>query len=367
MKIGIDTRCLMQNNYSGVSWYTFNLLKYIFELDDKNEYILFYNNSKPVKMPEFKKANVKYVGFNYSNKVFSSKLHLLGKPKIDEMIGGVDAFFMPNINFAAFSSNCKRIITVHDLSFLRYPQFLTLKSRIWHNTLLSKKIIQDADKIIAVSENTKCDLIELLDVDENKIRVIYEGVDSKFKPIDNRAELERVRRKYKLPARFVLYIGTLEPRKNIGGIIEAYNKLDTDHSLVIGGGNGWKSKEIMKLVKKSDKIKLIGYVGEDDKRGLYSLASLFVYPSYYEGFGLPVIEAMACGTPVIAGSNSSQMEVVAGAGLLVDPYNINEITSAMNFALKDSNLRNKLINLGFERVGDFNWKNTAINTLKILT
>ncbi|MDO8669333.1 MAG: glycosyltransferase family 1 protein [Candidatus Buchananbacteria bacterium] len=365
MKIGIDVRCLMVDNYSGISWYAFNLLKSIFELDKENEYILFYNSSRKVNLPRFDHQNVRSAGFSHSNKIFNLSLLLADKPKIDKIIGGVDVFFMPNINFSALSNDCRKIITVHDLSYLRYPQFWTLKSRFWHQVLTAKRIIQEADAVIAVSENTKQDLIDLLSINPEKIKVIYEGVDQKFQIITNQVELDRVQKKYKLPGKFILYLGTLEPRKNIESLIEAFSKLKTDHYLVIGGGVGWKAKRIIKLAKASNKIKIIGYVDEIDKRGLYNLADLFVYPSYYEGFGLPLVEAMACGVPVIGGSNSSQVEVVSGAGLLVDPYNINDIVKAMEFILGDQVLREKLVRSGLDNIKKYNWQQTAKETLEL--
>lgn len=365
MKIGIDVRCLMVNNYSGISWYTFNLLKSLFELDRENEYILFYNNSKQVDLPKFNYSNVRYSGFKYSNKILNLMFVLFSWPKIDKMIGGVDVFFMPNINFCALSSDCQKIVTVHDLSYLIYPQFCTLKSRFWHKIIMSKKIIQKADRVIAVSLNTKKDLINLLAVDESKIKVVYEGVDPKFQNIKNPAELERVRRKYKLPAKFILYLGTLEPRKNIEGIIDAFGGLKTDHCLVIGGGVGWKTKKIMSKAVKNDKIRVIGYVDENDKRGLYSLADLFVYPSYYEGFGLPPLEAMACGAPVIVGSNSSQSEVIGLGGLLVDPYNISEINRAIGCLLNNQKLKNEFIETGKIVADTYKWSKTAQETLDL--
>lgn len=367
MKIGIDARCLMSSNYSGVSWYAFNLLQSLFELDKKNSYFLFYNNSRPVEMPKLGGANVRYVGFKYPNKLLNSGFGLFNNPKIDRMLGGVDKFFMPNMNFSAFSSSCKNIITVHDLSYLRYPQFWTLKSRAWHKALLFKRVIQNADAVIAVSRSTKKDLIDLLAINEKKIKVIYEGVEEKFRPVVNNTELSRVRKKYKLPESFVLYLGTLEPRKNVEGIIEAYNKLSVKQSLIIGGGEGWKYDKIKKLVDKNDRIKLIGYVDECDKRGLYTLADLLIYPSYYEGFGLPPIEAMACGTPVIAGSNSSQVEVVGEAGVLVDPYNLNEVALAMDYILKNDVVRSSIREAGFINAKRFNWHKTAEETLKLFS
>mgnify|MGYP001565565487 CR=1 FL=1 len=365
MKIGIDVRCLMVDNYSGISWYTFNLLNSLFVLDHDNEYILFYNNSQSVNLPRFDYNNVRYAGFRYSNKILNLMFVLFNWPKIDKMIGGVDVFFMPNINFSALSGNCKKVVTVHDLSYLIYPQFSTLKSRFWHKILMAKKIIQQADGVIAVSSSTKNDLIDLLKIEESKIKVIYEGVDHKFQIINNQVELDNVSKKYKLPDKFILYLGTLEPRKNIESIIEAYSKLKTDHYLVIGGATGWKTQRIMALVQKNDKIKIIGYVAEEDKRGLYNLADLFVYPSYYEGFGLPPVEAMACGTPVIAGSNSSQVEVIKNGGLLVDPYNINEITKAMEIMLANKELRDEFITAGLKVARDYQWDKTAKETLEI--
>src|SRR3989338_2791916 len=365
MKIGIDVRCLMAASYSGVAWYTFNLLTALFAIDENNEYVLFYNNAMPVNLPDFKSANVSYAGFKYPNKVLNLFFHIGNKPKIDKMIGGVDVFFMPNINSAAFSNYCRRVIIVHDLSYWRYPEFFTLKSIIWHKIIMAKKIIQESDVIIADSVNTKNDLVHLLKIKDDKIKVIYGGVDPKFQPVDNKIELERVKRRYKLPNRFLLFLGTLEPRKNIESIIEAFNQLKTDHYLVIGGGDGWKSKAIKQLAAENDKIKIVGYVKEEDKKGLYNLADVFVYPSYYEGFGLPLIEAMACGTPVIAGSNSSQAEVVANAGLLVDPYNISEIKKAIEFILEDKILRANLIKSGLAKAKEYSWHQTAKETLAI--
>lgn len=355
----------MSDNYSGIAWYTFNLLQAIFELDKNNEYILFYNNSKPFKLPKFSSKNVTFSGFKYSNKILNLSFLLFNKPSIDKLIGEVDIFFMPNINFSALSNNCKKVITVHDLSYLRYPQFLTLKSRFWHKILMVKRIIEKSEVVIAVSESTKNDLIDLLKVDPYGVRVVYEGVDSKFRVVTNQIELNRVVKKYKLPAKFILYLGTLEPRKNIESIVEAYSKLNTDYYLVISGGGGWKSKKIMQLAKKNDKIKIIGYINESDKRGLYNLAGLFVYPSYYEGFGLPPIEAMACGTPVISGSNSSQVEIVKNGAILVDPYNVNELHESMTAILNNDELKKDLISNGFSVANEYSWDKTAYEVVNV--
>jgi len=362
----------MNKNYSGVSYYTFNLLKAIFALDKENQYLLFYNSSKKVDLPEFNQPNVKYVGFHWPNKIFNLALNFFNEPKIDKLIGGVDIFFAPNLHFVAWSENCKKVIAVHDLSFLRFPEFFNFKMRLWHKLILWKNILGQADMITADSENTKNDLIELLKIPEGKIKVVYLGVSEEFRVLaKDDIRLENARKKHNLPEKFILYLGTLEPRKNIESIVEAYNLFSPPYEggdqrggydLVIAGGVGWKAKNIFKLAKKNSRIKFIGYV--DDRPALYNLASLFVYPSYYEGFGLPLLEAMACGCPVIAGANSSQGEVVGDAGLLVDPYNINEIKKAMEILLANNELRDDFMKSGLERAKEFTWQKTAEKVLE---
>ena len=164
MKIGVDARCLMNGNYSGVSWYAYHLLENIFQLDRANEYILFYNSSKKVQLPEFKYANVSWRGFRYPNKLLNVSLLLSDRPRINKLIGGVDVFFTPNLHFIALSGKCKKAMAVHDLSFIRYPRFFDLKMRWWHRLILRKNIIGRADLIVADSENTRNDLISLLKI-----------------------------------------------------------------------------------------------------------------------------------------------------------------------------------------------------------
>ena len=173
-----------------------------------------------------------------------------------------------------------------------------------------------------------------------------------------------VKQKYNLPDKFIFYVGALEPRKNIESIIEAFKMLGGDESLVIAGTPGWKNEKIYELAKGDERIKFLGYVREEDKPALYNLASMLAYPSHYEGFGLPLIEAMACGCPVIAGANSSQLEVVGEAGLLVDPNNLNEIKFAMTAMIGDNELRNKYIELGLARAKEFSWEKTAREILE---
>ncbi|MDO9399797.1 MAG: glycosyltransferase family 1 protein [bacterium] len=405
MKIGIDIRTLMDVQYSGVSEYTLNLIKEILKLDNQNEYQLFYNSfGNCPNIPEFNAKNVKLVKYNYPNKILNYLLFkFLNYPKIDRDLG-VDVFFMPHINFIGLSSchcescnqgvaicvGAKKIIAVHDLSFLRNPEFFSLRKNFWHRTINVKKLLKRFDQIIAVSENTKRDIMELCDIDSEKIKVIYSGVGEEYKPIIKDTEcpighsvseaieekkLDEVKQKYNLPEKFILFLGTVEPRKNIEGVIMAYNQLRINNyelknvKLIIAGGKGWKSDNIYKEWEQSkfkDDIKFLDYVASEDKAYLYNLASVFIYPSFYEGFGFPFLEAMACGTPVISSYSSSLPEIVGNAGLLVNPYNVVDIANALEQILSQKELREKLIKKGLEQASKFEWNKSATEYLKIL-
>lgn len=367
MKIGIDIRCLMGNNYSGVAWYAFNLLDNIFKIDRENEYFLFYNSSKPVKLPEWSFANVHFIGWHYPNKLFNLSLNFFSRPHLDRVVGGVDIWFSPNLHFSSVSNNCRSVIAVHDLSFLLYPAWFTLKQRLWHQLILKKNILERADLIIADSHSTKNDLLDRLQISKEKIKVVYLGVTENYFSESSAEELLRVKQKYNLPEKFFLFLSTIEPRKNLRGVIEAFKGIEGDCSLVVAGSWGWKSAAVKSLVQSAPRLKFLDYVEENDKRVLYQLAQGLVYPSYYEGFGLPILEAMAAGCPVIAGNNSSQGEVLGDCGLLVDSFNITEIRQAMQLLLNDENLRNNLRARGQVRARMFSWVKTASEMLNILT
>ena len=372
MKIGIDIRTLLDARPSGVSEYVLNLLKEMFKLDTANEYRLFYNcfGDCP-NLPEFKQANVKLIKYNYPNKVLNYLLFkIFNYPKLDKALA-VDVFFMPHLNFIGLSVGAKNLLTVHDLSFLKYPEFFSARKNFWHRLVKAKKLLKRFSLVIAVSENTKRDIMELGGINPDKVKVIYSGVGEEYKKlplINYQFSVKRVRDKYNLPERFILYLGTIEPRKNVDGIIRAYNQLRVmscelrDYKLIIAGARGWKSENIYREWDKSafkNDIKFLGYVEPDDKIYLYNLASVFIYPSFYEGFGFPPLEAMACGVPVVASFASSLPEVVGDAALMVDPYNINDLAGALEKVLVDENLKNKLIARGLEQAKKFSWRETA--------
>jgi len=238
-------------------------------------------------------------------------------------------------------------------------------------------LVKRFDFVVAVSENTKRDIVELCGVNSDKIKVIYSGIGEENRKITNHQlpMAKQIKNKYNLPDKFILYLGTVEPRKNVEGIIRAYNELRIknheleDYKLVIAGGKGWKSDNIYREWEKSKfkaDIKFLDYVDGEDKVYLYNLAEVFVYPSFYEGFGFPPLEAMACGLPVVTSYASSLPEVMGDAALTVDPYNVNDIARALAEILTNENLRNKLIERGLKRAGEFTWRKTADEYLEIL-
>ncbi len=383
-KIGIDARCLAEGRKTGVEEYTLNFLKHLFEIDKKNKYILFFNSfSRPEAdfawLKKFSRVSMKK--FNYPNKLLNFLYWYLDWPKIDKMLGGVDFLFMPNIIFGSAGKNTKLITTFHDLSFERYPETFSWKRRLWHVFVNAKKIAQKSKKIITVSMSTKSDLCSVYGIDPQKIEVIPSGISEKFRVIDrNDGKLLEVKQKYKLPYKFILYLGTIEPRKNIIGIIRAYNKLQkfasyenlkglADYKLVIAGSSGWLSKKIFAEIKKSknkDNIQVIDFVEDVDKEYVYNLASLFIYPSFFEGFGFPPLEAMSSGVPVIVSHSSSLPEVVGSGGILIDPNKPNEIFEVMKEILTNSEFRKKMIEKGLKQAQKFSWNKTAQEFLKVL-
>lgn len=380
MKIGIDIRCLSEGRRTGVEEYSINLLDKIFKEDVKNEYVLFLNSWKEPKsdLDRFKKyKNVKIKISRFPNKILNLALWYLNWPKLDKLIGGADVFFMPNINFVSLSDEVKLILTIHDLSFEYYPETFSWKRRLWHIFINPKKLIRRADKILAVSESTRNDLINFYKISKEKIKVVHNGIADNFGRVDrNNPKLLEIKEKYGLPFNFILFLGTFEPRKNISGIVAAYELLRDEgrqelskYKLVIAGSKGWKSKKIIENIKKSrysKDIRLVNFIEDEDKIYVYNLAALFVYPSFFEGFGLPPLEAMKCAVPVIVSNNSSMVETVADAGLSVDAYRPDELMVAMREILSDRSLEEEFSKARISQIQKFTWDKSAKKFMGII-
>ena len=380
MVIGIDVRTLMEAQYSGIPGYTHDLLHQLLALDKTNKYVLFYNTAQKLDVSQwqFDQPNVWLAGHGWPNKVYNASSKFLHYPQIDKFIGqDIDLWYMPHFNFISLPNNkaIKKIITIHDLSFLRYPEFFSVKKNLWHRAINIQKLLPQFDKIVAISQNTKRDLVELCHISPDKIKVITSAISSKYRVLPKGdISLMKFRQKFNLPEKFILYLGTIEPRKNIASLILAYNDLRQtnpylyDYQLIIAGANGWKYEGVYDLATASPyshDIRFLGYINEADKVKLYNLASLFAYPSFYEGFGFPPLEAAACGLPTVCSFASSLPEVMQEASLLVDPYNAQQLSLAMQQVLTNKELRQTLITKGLARAQKFNGQKTAEEYLQI--
>lgn len=377
MTIGVDIRVLGSPARGGVQEYAERLLAHLVSVDEAITFKLFYSSyrGRAPALPWADGRRVRLYAFRIPNQVFSVGARFLNAPKVDMLMGGVDVFFSPHFFLAPLSGDTKRVTTFHDLSYEYFPEFFSRRQRLWHwfptRPAWQAKF---SDRIIAVSESTKHDLVRTYDIDPAKISVIASGVDRAFsRPLSD--VLERFRSEKRLPERFVLFLGTLEPRKNVIGVIRAFNRLKRsgafgDLDLVIAGAPGWLYQDIFSEAERSPHVGSIRFVGSvsDQERVLYyAAASAFVYPSFFEGFGMPPLEAMACGTPVVVSRTSSLPEVVADAGILVNPYDIAAIAAALSDVLNDQRLRQELIRKGVARAKQFSWERCARETVDILT
>jgi glycosyltransferase involved in cell wall biosynthesis len=265
---------------------------------------------------------------------------------------------------------CRSVVTIHDLSAFRFPQaFPPIQRR--YLQLFTKRSARKADAVVAISESTRRDVIEMLGVSPDRVSVVLNGVDPSYRPAAE-ADRQRAADLYGIGPNDVLYLGTLEPRKNIPALITAFSRatkhLPADVRLIVAGARGWMYDSIFKLAEDLglvERVRFVGYIPAEDHAALYSAAAVFVYPSLYEGFGLPPLEAMACGTPVIASNASSLPEVVGDAGLLVDPRDTDALGDAMIRLLGDSGLRAELRERGLERAAQFSWESSARRTLDV--
>jgi len=274
-----------------------------------------------------------------------------------DLIHGV-AFVGPIIAARPF------VVTVHDLSFLFYPQGFRALNRIYLR-VFTQLSVRRARRVIAVSESTKRDLVQTYRLSPGKVDVVHNGVDSSFRPLPA-AQVAAFRVEHGLPESFILFVGTLEPRKNVTRLIEAYARMPgAKPPLLLVGGKGWLYDDLFacrEALNLTDQVHFVGYVPAEDLPLWYNAAKLFVYPSLYEGFGLPPLEAMACGTPVITSATSSLPEVVGTAGLLVDPTDVEALAAAMQRVLSDKDLQAEMQRAGLEQASAFSWRRTALQT-----
>jgi glycosyltransferase involved in cell wall biosynthesis len=294
-----------------------------------------------------------------------------GGPALDHAFEGLTLFHATE-HLLPKLTRARSVFTLHDVAYLLFPQYHLLQNRLYL-TLMMPRFLARADRVIAVSEASRRDALRFYRLHPEKVSVIPEGVESRFRPEPDPAHLAAVRQKYALPERFILYVGTIEPRKNLPTLLDAYAALRAHHpslGLVIAGGKGWLYQSFFERLRSlgletQTRVTLTGYVPDDDLPALINCAEVFAFPSLLEGFGLPPLEAMACGIPVVCSNASSLPEVVNEAGLLVAPDDVRGWVEALNRILTDPALHGDLRARGLARARQFTWEAAAQKTFEV--
>jgi len=286
---------------------------------------------------------------------------------VETITGALDVFYSPDFLLLPTRRATRTALTVHDFSFLHYPEYFVPKLVQYLNQTVPRSVDR-ADLVLADSQATRADLIAHLGTSPDKVQVLYGGVDARFRPEQEPGERERLESRYGIGERpYIFSVGTIQPRKNYIRLIRAFAKLDRSHShrfadleLLIAGGQGWLYQDIFaEADKHGDRVRILGFVDDVDLPALYRNATLFAFPSLYEGFGFPVLEAMACGVPVISSNASSLPEVAGDAALLVDPLDVDSLIDAMARALDDEDFYQEMILRGIAQAAQFTWERAA--------
>lgn len=362
-RIAIDVRAIA-GDLTGKEWYALSVLQTLGQIDQVNQYYLYTKYRFPYKFPNnFKIIRHRCPLIFWHLWMFASLL----VHRVDILFAPT-SYIVPALNI--FKKRIRTIVVVHDTVAFLFPKDHQNKAR-WVEKLTGSLALKHASQIVAVSENTKQDLLKLFTkLDEKKVLVIGEAARQSFRIIESKDELKRVCNKYEIPPKFILFVGTLEPRKNLVRLIKAYALLKegirNTYKLVIAGRKGWYYKEIFETVREcklEDNVIFTGYVPDEDLPYILNAATLFVMPSLYEGFGLPLLEAFACGTPVVSSATGALKEVAFDAALTFDPQDELALADALRQGVEDKDLRTALQAKGFERLKLYSWQKVA-ETLK---
>lgn len=358
LQVGVDYTAAIHQS-AGIGRYTRELVLALANLPADIDYRLFVADVRPANLPPPPAANFSWCATRLSERWLARLWFRLRAPlPVNLWAGSLNLYHATDFFLPPLACATKSVVTVHDLSFVRHPDSVMPGMTRHLNTWVPRSV-QRATHVIAVSEATRQDLIELYGTPPEKISVLYHGVSPQFKPVTDPAALAQVRQKYGLGhADFILSLGTIQPRKNYGRLVQALARLKQDIALVIVGGKGWDSDSLLAEIEKlglSRRVHFPGFVADADLPALYSAATLFVYPSLYEGFGLPALEALASGTPVVASNRSALPEVVGHAGLLVNPEDVTALSAAIAGLLDDDSRRAALAAAGLKQAAQFTW------------
>lgn len=376
MKIAFDGQFFLKGNKTGIAWSADNVIINMSQYKDISRQILCfglgYDRQKKSQLHKYEENGCTIKMCNWFHDVIYRMIwNCIPIP--------YSVFFGKNADVTIFFNfivppgvNGKKIAVIHDMAYISCPETVRAKTRKVLKSSMPKAC-KRADKIITISEFSKSEILRYLPVEESKIEVVPWGVD--FEKFHNHYEndrIEQIIKKYFIPREYILYLGTLEPRKNLERLIRAYSMLNEKNSdipaLVLAGQKGWYYDQIFSTVEElhlEKKVIFLGYVPDEDVPLLLCGAKMFVFPSLYEGFGLPPLEAMACGTPVVTSNVASLPEVTGDAAVLIDPMRVEEIAKGIDVLLTNEQLRRKLVDAGLERVQEYTWEKAAENIANI--
>lgn len=365
MHVAIDIQSVVGLR-SGVGQFTYHLARTLPALDLENRYTLFlFDFRRRLRDPVLERGRARLLKLRVPGLLVRTCWDLFRVPSVDAIVGKADLFHFPNYVIAPLAQG-KAVASIYDVSFLRYPHCASARTLRWLDRNL-ERTLRRADGIVTISEFSKAEIVEVLGVPARKVRVVYPGVSSAFRRPVPKAELAGVRKRYGLPDCYLLAVGTLEPRKNLATLLKAFS---IEHSffrsrrcgLVLVGARGWKIgplfEEIRRLGLEGDVV-VTGYVDDRDLPALYQGATVLVFPSLYEGFGMPLLEAMASGLPVVASDTSSHREVLGEAAVFVSPHAPDSLARAVKDLFLDLERRRALTALGIERSALFTWEACA--------
>ncbi len=362
MRIGIDYTAAARQG-GGIGRITRGLVAGVAALDPDDEYVLLAARDAPSVTlwgPNFSERRLPLTERQLAIAWHRAHLPL----PVELWAGPLDVFHAPDFTLPPTRAR-RPIVTIHDLSFLRYPAGAVPALRHFLMDAVPRAA-KRAAHIVADSEATRADLVNWLGLSPERITVVYAGVDERFQPVVDAARLEVVRAKYDLRRPFVFGLGTLEPRKNYVGLIRAFARAALpDHDLIIAGRTGWLYEPVLEAARTTPNVRLLGFVEDDDLPALYTLAAVYCLPSHYEGFGIPCIEAMACGTPVVCSDRPCLPEIVGDAALLAGPDDTDALADALRRAALDAETRRTLIARGLARAARFPWSSAAATLLKV--
>jgi glycosyltransferase involved in cell wall biosynthesis len=373
MKLLIEARPLIQAQRSGVAQFIYSLSEAMFEQAPDDEFIVWAPNQRT--NPFLPHPNVEFRGKRF----FHAPRSILEKVwKVAPLWGipaDIDVYALPYPVLPArrVSRRTRLAVAIYDIAYARYPEVISSPAQLEYLKQCFPAQAAQADKILTISQHTKTDLIEVLNVLPDKVAVVYPGTD--LQPPDSRDDASWLREKTarNIPERYLLAVGTLEPRKNLALLFQVAHQLrdrlcETNTFICLAGGSGWNHEATDKLLDElgiSDRVIRLGYLPRELLPHLYAHALAFVFPSLYEGFGLPVLEALTCGAPVIASNASALPEVTGEAALLIDPHSSAELAAAIAKLLDDTTLRNRLREAGFVQARNFSWGKAARETLDV--